>query len=434
MGKIFFFLFLLFSSVYAKNYPIFYERLAAPLYNSMGSLKNLSVIDDLNKTCTSFITNAEQTLQFAKTINASDTSLAKEYLLKLRKLQTEYNHTLHLVHKQISKSIHEDDYEKFLQLTNCDLDGLLQNRALLDASLEFYEKKKKKKKSTFLEKQAQKLKLIEEYQNEFVNASVTDTIDSSKKDKKQEIVYLEAKTVDKEIVIYAYNNNPYTVTISIKADFSNLKSDKAKRSSLTLGAHTNAECTRFTPINGNTYSYTLEYSWILGSQNALHDERYVYRLPFPLGSSYIVSQGYNGKKTHFGSSRYAIDFAMDVGTKIYAARDGKVAKTKADSNIRGIGKEYSKHGNFVTIEHSDGTFATYYHLKQNGVAVSVGNLVKRGDLLGYSGNTGYSSGPHLHFAVFTLDGKLKTQTLPVKFQSADVVVDNPQKGNFYEAM
>ena len=434
MCRVFFFLFLLFSSVYAQNYPIIYEHLATPLYNSMDSLKKISDREDVNKTCASFIANAEQTLQFAQKIDANDTSLTKEYLLRLRKLQTEYNHTLHLIHKQISKSIDEDDYEKFLQLTNCDLDGLLQNRALLDASLEFYEKKKKNKKSAFLEKQAEKFKLIEEYQNEFINASVTDSIDSSKKAKKQELVYLEAKKVGKEIAIYAYNSNPYTVTINIKADFTNLKSDKAQLSSLTLGAYANTECTRFTPINGNAYSYALEYTWILGSKNALHDDSYVYRLPFPLGSSHIVSQGYNGGKTHFGSSRYAIDFAMDVGTKIYAAREGKVVKTKSDSNIGGIGEEYSKHGNFVTIEHSDKTFATYYHLKQNGVAVSVGSTIKRGDLLGYSGNTGYSSGPHLHFAVFTLDNTLKTQTLPVKFKSADVVVDNPQKGSSYKAI
>ncbi len=434
MSKFFFFLFLLFSSLYAQNYPIIYEHLATPLYTSMDSLKKISDIEDVNKTCTSFIENAEQTLQFAQNIDANDASLTKEYLLRLRKLQTEYNHTLHLIHKQISKSIDEDDYEKFLQLANCELDGLLQNRALLDASLGFYEKKKKNKKSAFLEKQAEKFKLIEEYQNEFVNASVTDSIDSSKKAKKQELVYLEAKKVDKEIAIYAYNNNPYTVTINIKADFTNLKSDKAQLSSLTLGAYANAECTRFTPINGNAYSYALEYTWILGSKNALHDDSYVYRLPFSLGSSHIVSQGYNGGKTHFGSSRYAIDFAMDVGTKIYAAREGKVVKTKSDSSIGGIGEEYSKHGNFVTIEHSDKTFATYYHLKQNGVAVSVGNTIKRGDLLGYSGNTGYSSGPHLHFAVFTLDNTLKTQTLPVKFKSADVVVDNPQKGSYYKAI
>ena len=434
MCRVFFFLFLLFNSVYAQNYPILYEHLATPLYNSMNSLKKISDREDINKTCASFITNAEQTLQFGKNIDANDTSLTKEYLLRLRKLQTEYNHTLHLIHKQISKSIDEDDYEKFLQLANCELDGLLQNRALLDASLGFYEKKKKNKKSAFLEKQAEKFKLIEEYQNEFINASVTDSIDSSKKAKKQELVYLEAKKVGKEIAIYAYNNNPYTVTINIKADFTNLKSDKAKLSSFTLGANANVECTRLTPINGNAYSYALEYTWILGSQNALHDDSYIYRLPFSIGSSHIVSQGYNGGKTHFGSSRYAIDFAMNVGTKIYAAREGKVVKTKADSNIGGIGKEYSKHGNFVTIEHSDKTFATYYHLKQNGVAVSVGSTIKRGDLLGYSGNTGYSSGPHLHFAVFTLDNTLKTQTLPVKFKSVNMVVDNPQKGSSYKAL
>lgn len=434
MSKFLFFIFLLFSSVYAQNYPIIYKHLGTPLYTSIDSLKKISNIEDLNKTCTSFIENAEQTLQFSKKIDANDTYLTKEYLLRLRKLQSEYNHTLHLIHKQISNSIDEDDYEKFLQLTNCELDGLLQNKALLDASLEFYEKKKSKKKSAFLEKQAQMLKLIEESQNEFINASVTDTIDSSKNAKKQELVYLEAKQAGKEIAIYAYNNNPYTVTISIKANFTNLKSDKAKLSSITLGANANAQCTRFTTINNDAYSYSLEYTWILGSQNALHDDNYVYRLPFSLGSSHIVSQGYNGGKTHFGSSRYAIDFAMNVGTEIYAAREGKVVKTKADSNIAGIGQEYSKHGNFVTIEHSDKTFATYYHLKQNGVAVSVGSTVKRGDLLGYSGNTGYSSGPHLHFAVFTLDSNLKTQTLPVKFKSVNMVVDNPQKGSSYKAL
>ncbi|MBA3024863.1 MAG: hypothetical protein FP820_00470, partial [Sulfurimonas sp.] len=151
MIRIFFFLFFLVSSIDAQKYPIFYERLATPLYTSTASLKKLSEIEDLNKSCTAFIVNAEQALQFAKEINASDASVAKEYLLKLRKLQKEYDHTLHLIHEQINKSINENDYEKFLQLTNCDLTGLLENRALLDASLEFYEKNKKKKKSSFLD-------------------------------------------------------------------------------------------------------------------------------------------------------------------------------------------------------------------------------------------------------------------------------------------
>jgi murein DD-endopeptidase MepM/ murein hydrolase activator NlpD len=434
MTRVFFFLFFLFCTLYSSDYPIYYTRLATPLYTSAASLKKLTEIEDLNKSCTSFIANAEQTLQFAKKIDASDASGAKEYLLKLRKLQKEYDYTLHLIREHIEKSIDEDDYEKFLELTNCDLHGLLDNRALLEAALEFYEKNKKKKKSAFLDEQAETVRLIEEYQSEFVNESVTDTFDSSNKVKKGQKVYLEAKKSGAEIAIYAYNNNSYSVTLSVRAEYTNLKSDKGKYSSLTLGAHSNAECIRFTPSNANVYSYTLKYSWILGAQNATHNDNYLYRFPFALGSSYRVSQGYNGTTTHFGHSQYAIDFAMDIGTKVYAAREGKVAKTKSDSNTRGIGREYSKYGNFVTIEHNDGTFATYYHLKQHGAAVNVGETVQKGDFIGYSGNTGYSSGPHLHFAVFTLDSRAKTQTVPVKFQSHNGIVDNPQNGGFYKAL
>lgn len=434
MIRVLFFLLLFFGSVFAGEYPIFYERLATPLYSSIDSLKKLSDIEDLNKSCTLFVENAQKTLQFAREINASDVSMAKEYLLKLRKLQKEYDHTLYLVHEQINKSIHEDDYERFLQLTNCELQGLLENRALLDASLEFYEKNKKKKKSKFLDEQAETVRLIEEYQSEIVNESVKDSFDSSKKAKKGQKVYLEAKVSAKEIAIFAYNNNPYSITLSINAEFINLKSYKPKYTTLTLGAHSKGECIHFLRNDSSAYSYTLKYSWILGLQNAAHDNSYVYRFPFASGSSYRVSQGYNGTTTHFGHSQYAIDFAMDVGTKVYAARNGKVAKTKSDSNTRGIGREYSKYGNFVTIEHSDGTFATYYHLKQHGAAVKVGDVIQRGDFLGYSGNTGYSSGPHLHFAVFSLDSSAKTQTIPVRFKSSEGVVEEPRTGNFYKAL
>jgi len=125
---------------------------------------------------------------------------------------------------------------------------------------------------------------------------------------------------------------------------------------------------------------------------------------------------------------------MDVGTKIYAARDGVVVQTKSDSNKGGGSKEFAKYGNFVTIEHDDHTLATYYHLKQYGVVVKVGQRVSRGSFLGYSGNTGFSTGPHLHFAVFktTADGT-SVASLPIRFVSDKGIINEPQEGKFYTA-
>ena len=125
---------------------------------------------------------------------------------------------------------------------------------------------------------------------------------------------------------------------------------------------------------------------------------------------------------------------MDMGTKVYSARDGVVIQTKSDSNSGGYEKKFAKDGNFITILHSDGTFGTYYHLKQGGVAVKVGDSVGKVDHIGYSGNTGYSSGPHLHFAVFRAVGASSTQSLPIVFAQSKGLVKAPVVGIKYEAI
>ena len=141
------------------------------------------------------------------------------------------------------------------------------------------------------------------------------------------------------------------------------------------------------------------------------DEGHAYYLPFRQGESYLVSQGYNGHFSHKGIN--AIDFAMPVGTEIYAARDGIVVKVVEHHNRNCLQKNCAEYNNLILIYHSDGTFGDYAHLKKNGALVREGDYVDAGQLIGYSGNTGYSSNPHLHFEVFVqrMDERESIRTL-----------------------
>src|SRR5262249_40427119 len=78
------------------------------------------------------------------------------------------------------------------------------------------------------------------------------------------------------------------------------------------------------------YSYTNYYK--LGSSDARHDDSYCYQLPYAPGRSFRVTQAYDGKFSHKGSNRFAIDWDLPEGTPVYAARGGVVVKVKDDSN------------------------------------------------------------------------------------------------------
>ena len=122
-----------------------------------------------------------------------------------------------------------------------------------------------------------------------------------------------------------------------------------------------------------------------------------YRYPLPWrGGPFRLTQGPNGTFSHTDSkSRYAMDIAMPEGTPIIAARSGMVVKTENEQ----VGRGNDASGNFVRVRHDDGSEAVYLHLKQGSVSVRVGQRVAVGNPLGLSGNTGNSSGPHLHFVV-----------------------------------
>lgn len=114
-----------------------------------------------------------------------------------------------------------------------------------------------------------------------------------------------------------------------------------------------------------------------------------------------VEQGFGGAYSHNDEqNHYAVDFAAPIGTDVVAARDGVVMQVENDFGSAGLNREkYGERANFVRILHDDDTMALYAHLAEGGVLVRQGQRVRSGQLIGRSGNTGFTSGPHLHFAV-----------------------------------
>jgi murein DD-endopeptidase MepM/ murein hydrolase activator NlpD len=157
----------------------------------------------------------------------------------------------------------------------------------------------------------------------------------------------------------------------------------------------------------------------LSSPVTQYTDSYLYELPFEKGSRYRVVQGYGGLFSHKNIA--AIDFAMPVGTPIHAAREGVVYAYKDDSNEGGPFAKYKNKANYLMIRHGDGTIACYWHLQQNGVVVKKG-AVKKGELIGYSGRTGFVLRPHLHFSVKRKLNYEKNSFVKTKFWTTEGII------------
>ena len=179
------------------------------------------------------------------------------------------------------------------------------------------------------------------------------------------------------------------------------------------------------------YRYFLE--WTVGDKDARHDDDHLYALPYESGRSYRVLQGYGSRFSHTGLEAYAVDFDMPEGTPVHAARAGVVARVE-ESNTVGCWRDgCGRYANYIVVLHNDGTTGEYYHLQHMGALVEVGDSVARGQRIGLSGNTGHSTMPHLHFAVYRATDWGNTQSIPVRFQSADGTIKRPRRGARYEA-
>ncbi|MBM3257965.1 MAG: M23 family metallopeptidase [Candidatus Nealsonbacteria bacterium] len=122
---------------------------------------------------------------------------------------------------------------------------------------------------------------------------------------------------------------------------------------------------------------------------------------YPIVVSDKIKILYDESPAHTGNLKYSVDFICEQGTKVIAAADGRVIDLKLDSEIGGENKELDSLGNFIEIEHDNQEFSEYEHLKKDGVLVKLGDKVKKGQVIGYSGATGWLAhlGPHLHFMV-----------------------------------
>lgn len=174
-----------------------------------------------------------------------------------------------------------------------------------------------------------------------------------------------------------------------------------------------------------TAKAVLRYVWraALGSPGAVHNPPRPYRVPFGVGSTYVISQAFPSRMTHITpDSEYAVDIALPDGTPIYAAREGTVINSRHDSFRGATAPVMLDQANVVEILHSDGTIGLYAHLHWDSIRVRIGAHVVRGQYIADSGNTGFTSGPHLHFAVLRNVGAADV-SVPIEFAGiADVAV------------
>jgi murein DD-endopeptidase MepM/ murein hydrolase activator NlpD len=145
------------------------------------------------------------------------------------------------------------------------------------------------------------------------------------------------------------------------------------------------------------------------------DSSYIYTLPFEDNKKVFLIQAYESKMSHKGER--ALDFKVKKKTKVCAARDGVVVAAREDSDKGGLKPENLSDGNYISIRHSDGSVAHYWHLNKDGVIVNVGDTVKAGQWIGLSGNTGYSAFAHLHFEVQGYDASGNYKQLATRFHT-----------------
>lgn len=203
---------------------------------------------------------------------------------------------------------------------------------------------------------------------------------------------------DSGYIVYADNREIFPVSVKLNFTTKNLYITQDSSVFLIQPASTRVLTKLIVEDFTKAYSFKFGYKTFLGNISlSQYDTNFIYHLPFTKGNSYKLHQGYNGSFSH--QNENALDFTMPIGSEVTAARAGIVIQVIDNNNENCLNISCMDFNNYITILHEDGTYAKYVHLSYKGSKVKVGDVVKQDDIIALSGNTGFSSGPHLHFEV-----------------------------------
>lgn len=254
-------------------------------------------------------------------------------------------------------------------------------------------------------------------------------------DCKDEWICVDAVNQGGNIELRARNLRDYPITYTLRIRSRDLTVDGPETVTRTLAPNQTEQAMMLShKSENNDGKYQMSFEWTVGDKDAVHDDDHLYSFPYSSGKSYRIVQGYGSRFSHTGLEEFAIDIDMPIGTPVHSARSGIVARVE-ESHSKGCWEDgCGRYANFIVILHDDDTTGEYYHLNQNGSLVDIGESVSQGQMIGYSGNTGHTTMPHLHFAVYRAIEWGKTQSIAVRFKSADGIIDRPRRRKRYQAL
>lgn len=185
-------------------------------------------------------------------------------------------------------------------------------------------------------------------------------------------------------------------------------------------------------VENQPWHFTLQYRYTIGQPLPDYTGSQAYLPPIAPGSRFQITQAFGGSFSHQDEQNYyAVDIMMPIGTPVHAARGGVVAEVYDDYSKHGTEQAYADKANSIRMLHDDGSMAIYAHLELETAQVHPGLQVEAGELIGYSGNTGFTTGPHLHFAIQINQG-MQLVSVPFRFIDKHGQSFEPQQGIWLE--